>query len=165
MSKKIDISMYWDTSEYRDVNGNLAHEAKVSLSEDTSYESTELLIFYSESAAHRMEIDSNRMVVSSEYRPGYISLFDSPREQLPNGHSANSFTPANHIDNLPDNYDGFYNTYTYAMEINDGVITIYSDLDDNLKINISTKDFKIFHKAYTHVRMTHQPIDFSVTIW
>lgn len=125
----------------------------------------EILVFIDESAAHRMELDSNRMVVSSEYRPGYITLFESPREQLPNGHSANSFTPANHIDNLPQNYACEQMTYTYAMEINDGIITIYSDLDENLKIHISTEDFKIFHKAYTHVRTTHQPMEFSVTIW
>ncbi len=152
--RKLNIHLFWDAPDNTDVTPSVQRKGSPGdIDKD-------ILYFIDESVGHRIEYDSDRVLVSSEYCPGVFALADSANYQ---GHYCDD--PANHIDNIPQNHAYEQLTYTYALEINDGIMTIYSDLDENLKINISTEDFKIFHKAYTHVRTTHEPAEFSVTIW
>jgi hypothetical protein len=160
--KKTIISIFWKKSD------NPTWSPMVYLSGELEYWPfgvVDLINFCSESAAYVRIYDDSGAFVCYEYLPGVMTLFLTPSAKWPDEKHTSDDEADNLIDNLPQNYECSQLTHTYAMEINDGIITIYSDLDENLKINISTEDFKIFHKAYTHVRMTHEPMEFAVTIW
>ena len=72
--------------------------------------------------------------------------------------------PINHISNIPQNYEHQFVSEGYELEIIDGIMSINFIFEEETKVRISIEEFKKFHNAYCHVKVTHEPMEFDIEL-
>jgi|688.fasta_scaffold1263407_2 hypothetical protein len=146
---KTHISMFWDIPEDSCISPDVHVPA--------TYGSPEwdLLGVCKETAPHR------RVGDKWEFCPNVFPLFTT---HIPGTETFDCDNPINHISNIPQNYEHQFVSEGYELEIIDGIMSINFIFEEETKVRISIEEFKKFHNAYCHVKVTHEPMEFDIEL-
>ncbi|WP_432814240.1 hypothetical protein [Sphingorhabdus sp.] len=96
-----------------------------------------------------------------EFCPNVFPLFTT---HIPGTETFDCDNPINHISNIPQNYEHQFVSEGYELEIIDGIMSINFIFEEETKVRISIEEFKKFHNAYCHVKVTHEPMEFDIEL-
>lgn len=97
-----------------------------------------------------------------EFCPNVFPIFNA---HIPGTERFDCDNPINHISNIPQYYDRKFVSEGYELEIIDGIMAIYFIDDEEVpRARLSIEEFKKFHNAYCHVKVTHEPMEFDIEL-
>lgn len=146
---KLDVHLFWCEPKNKNITPSVQRKG---IPGDVDKD----ILYLCEEAAPCKRINN-----TWEFCPDIFPIFTA---MIPGTTEFDCDNQINHVSNIPDNLERFQVSHTYELEINNGVMTIYSDLDEDLKINIGIEEFRKFHKHYCEVRMTHEPSSFKIAL-
>jgi hypothetical protein len=141
--------MYWDQPEPP------SYEPMVNIVSDYGSPLNQLLGICFETGPHR------RINNDWEFCPNVFPLFTT---HIPGTETFDCDNPINHISNIPQNYEHQFVSEGYELEIIDGIMSINFIFEEETKVRISIEEFKKFHNAYCHVKVTHEPMEFDIEL-